>query len=84
MNDAPKIAALDIAELERWLDDPAAPLGDLMAELPFLRTEAEARAYLDDLRVGLDDIKHGRTVPHEQVVRDAAERRNRYRVSAAE
>lgn len=84
MDEEPKIVALDVAELERWLDDPDASLVELMADLPFLRTEAEARAYLDDIREALDDVKHGRVVPHEQIVQDAAERRNRFRASAAE
>jgi hypothetical protein len=84
MGEEPKIAALDVAELDRWLNDPDASIGELMADLPFLRTEAEARRYLDEIREALDDVKHGRVVPHEQIVRDAAERRRRYRASAAE
>lgn len=85
MDEEPAIIALDVAELQRWLaDDSAATLADLMADLPFLRTEAQARAYLDDIREGLDDLKHGRVFTHEQITQDVADRRNRYRAAAAE
>jgi hypothetical protein len=84
MSEESRIAALDIAGIERWLDDPEVSVAELMAELPFLRTKAEAKEFLASIRAGLDDIRHGRTVPHEQVVREMEERRRRYRASAAE
>lgn len=86
MADDPEIgiAAIDVAELQRWLDDPEAPIVELMALLPFLKTEAGAQSYLKGIREGLADIRAGRTVPHEQVVREAEERRRRWQQSAAE
>lgn len=80
----PKIGTLDIAEIDRWLSDPHAPIGELMAELPFLQSEAHARQFLEDVKEGLEDIRAGRIVSHERVVRDMEERRRRYRASAAE
>jgi hypothetical protein len=84
MSEEPRIAALDVAGIERWLDNPAVSVAEVMAELPFLRIEAEAEEFLASIRSGLEDIRLGRTVPHEQVVRDMQERRRRYRASAAE
>ncbi|WP_294054201.1 hypothetical protein [Sphingomonas sp.] len=54
-----------------------------MSDLDFLKSEAEARGYVEGILAGLDDALHGRTVPHEQIVRDIEERRRRYS-SAAE
>ena len=84
MAEDPRIATLDIAEIDRWLSDPDAPLDELREQYPFLRSDAEARRMLDGLRRGLADIEAGRVVPHEQVVRDVEERRRRHRPSAAE
>ena len=78
-----KIAAVDVAELSRWLDD-AGSIAELMAQLPFLKTQTEAQRYLDDVREGLESIRAGRFVSHEQVVGDVEQRRRAYRVSAAE
>jgi len=75
---------LDVAGIERWLDNPDVSVAEIMADLPFLRTESEAKDFLASIRSGLDDIRLGRAVPHEQVVRDMEERRRRYRTSAAE
>ncbi|HEY0413160.1 MAG TPA: hypothetical protein VGD66_08460 [Allosphingosinicella sp.] len=84
MADEPRIATLDVAEIDRWLNDPDAPLGELRERFPFLGSDAEARRMLEGLRRGLADIEAGRVVPHEQVVRDMEERRRRHRPSAAE
>jgi hypothetical protein len=84
MSEEPKIGTLDVAEIDRWLNDPEAPIDELMAQFPFLRTESEARRFLEEVKVGLEDVRAGRVVPHEQVARDVAERRRRYRSSAAE
>lgn len=73
----------DIALLTQWLDDPAA-LRSLMADHDFLRSETEARRYVEDLLVGLEDIRNGRTFSHEQVLRESEARRRRYRNAAAE
>lgn len=80
----PGIVALDAVELERWLNDPAVTIVDVMADLPFLRTETQARAYISYIRESLEDLKQGRCVSHEQVAQDVADRRNRYRATAAE
>jgi hypothetical protein len=84
MADEPRIATLDVAEIDRWLNDPDSPLGELREQFPFLGSDEEARRMLEGLRRGLADIEAGRMVPHEQVVRDMEERRRRYRPSAAE
>jgi hypothetical protein len=84
MSDEPRIAALDVAAIDRWLNDPEAPLSDLREQFPFLGSDAEARRMLEGLRRGLADIEAGRVVPHEQIVRDMEARRRRHRPSAAE
>jgi len=84
MSTDPKVSALDIAGIERWLDNSDMSIAELMAELSFLRTEADAMNFLASIRAGLNDVRSGRSVPHEQVVREAAERRRHYRASAAE
>lgn len=84
MAEEPQIATVDVGDIRRWIDDPEAPLGELIALLPFLGSEAGARRYLDGVREGLEAARAGRVVSHEQVLRDAAERRLRYRPSAAE
>lgn len=73
----------DIALLTRWLDDPAA-LRSLMSDHDFLRSESEARRYVEGLLVGLEDVRNGRTFSHEQVLRESEARRRRYRSTAAE
>ena len=83
MSQEPKIAALDIAEIDRWLGDPNAPLEDLMAQFPFLATKAQARRFLEEVKVGLEDVRAGRVVSHEQIARDIAERRRQSRSRAA-
>lgn len=86
--DEPGIEMVDVSSLDRWLADPEAPLAELVAKLPFLRSEHQARELLDGIRRSIEDVRCGRTVPHEQVVRDAEARRRRFRVryqaSAAE
>lgn len=84
MDDEPRIAALDLAQIDRWLNDPQAPLHELREQFPFLRSDAQARRFLADLREGLEDIAAGRVVSHEEVMRDVEKRRRRYRPSAAE
>jgi len=84
MADEPRIATLDIAEIDRWLSDPDASLDALREQFPFLGSDAEARHMLQGLRRGLADIEAGRVVPHEQIVREMEERRRNYRPSAAE
>ncbi len=84
MDDEPRIGALDITGIDRWLSDPNAPLEELREQYPFLGSDAEARRMLRSLRRGLADIEAGRVVPHEQIVRDMEERRRRHRPSAAE
>ena len=84
MGDEPRIGALDIAGIDRWLSDPDAPLDALREQLPFLRSDAQARRFLTEIREGLEDVAAGRVVPHEEVMRDVEERRRRYRPSAAE
>jgi hypothetical protein len=84
MADEPRIATLDIAEIDRWLSDPDAPLDELREQYPFLGSDAEARRMLQGLRRGLADIEAGRVVPHRQIVLDMEERRRRHRPSAAE
>lgn len=84
VRNTPVIEAIDCDDLQPWLDDPARPLADLMAQLPFLTDEAHARRFLDELQEGLDDVAAGRTVPHEDVVRDMEERRRLRHADAAE
>lgn len=84
MDEDPKITALDVAEIDRWLTDAEAPIGELIERYPFLRSEAEARRFLAKIKAGQEDVRAGRVVPHEQIRRDMAERRRRYRPSAAE
>ena len=84
MNDQPRIAALDIAAIDRWLSDPDAPLGELREQFPFLRSDTHARRFLAEIREGLEDVAAGRVVSHEQVMRDVEERRRGRRPSAAE
>jgi hypothetical protein len=84
MADEPRIATLDIAEIDRWLSNPDASLDELRKQYPFLSSDAEARHMLQGLRRGLADIEAGRVVPHEHIVRDMEERRRRHRPSAAE
>jgi len=84
MDNEPEIAAIDVGGLERWLNDPAAPLDDLRTQLPFLRSDVQARRFLNEIREGLEDVRLGRTVPHEAIVRDVEERRRRGRANAAE
>jgi hypothetical protein len=84
MADDPRIDALDITEIGRWLSDPEAPLGELRDQLPFLRSDAHARRFLAELREGLEDVAAGRVVSHEEVRQDVEERRRRRRPSAAE
>lgn len=78
-----QIEALDIATLESWIDSDAA-LSELLAELPFLRSEADALRFVEDVRMVVDDVQNGRTVSHAQIARDVAERRRSYRTDAAE
>jgi hypothetical protein len=74
----------DIAWIDAQLADPGASFEALRAEHPFLRSVAEARRYLEDIRVALVDVLEGRVVSHEQIGRDVEERRRRYRSDAAE
>ena len=81
--DHDKVAG-DIAWVDELLAAPDSGLDKLQSEFPFLRTTADARRFLEGVRVGLVDVAAGRVVPHEVVVRDMEERRRRYRPSAAE
>lgn len=74
----------DIAWIDEQLADPKASFEDLRAELPFLRSAAHARRFLEEIREGLEDVAAGRVVPHEVVARDVEERRRRYSSDAAE
>lgn len=74
----------DIEQVERWLAMPDAGFEELRDDLEFLRSPAHARRYLTGVREGLEAIRDGRVVPHEQIVRDMEERHRRYRPDAAE
>jgi predicted transcriptional regulator len=84
MAEEPRIATLDVAEIERWLNDPDAPIGELREQFPFLRSDAHARRFLAEIKEGLEDVAAGRVVSHEEVRKDVEERRRRHRPSAAE
>jgi len=79
----PSVAS-DIAWIDDQLADPDASFDALRADFPFLRSAAEARRFLEDIKEGLEDVAAGRVVPHEQVVRESEARRRRFRSSAAE
>ncbi|TMJ16279.1 MAG: hypothetical protein E6G94_04660 [Alphaproteobacteria bacterium] len=74
--------ARDIAWVDEQLADPEASFETLRSEFCFLRSAAEARRFLEDIREGLEDFAAGRTVPHEVVVREMEERHRRHRSSA--
>ena len=84
MADDQRSVADDIAWIDEQLADPEASFDALRADFPFLNSAAQARGFLEKIRVGLEDLAAGRVVPHEVVERDAEERRRRYRPSAAE
>jgi hypothetical protein len=74
----------DIAWVDEQLVDPEEAFDRLRADFEFLRTPAQARRFLEELRLGLEDAAAGRVVPHEVVLREFEERRRRHRPSAAE
>lgn len=84
MADEPRTVADDIAWVDEQLADPEASFDTLRADFPFLRTPEQARRYLEGIREGLEAVRDGRVVPHEQIVREAEERRRRYGPHAAE
>lgn len=74
----------DIAIFRHLLEDPVGLRAFMAENRGHLRDIEDARRWVSDIIEGLDDILHGRTVPHEDVVREARERRERYRPTAAE
>lgn len=85
MSDEPDIgvAAVDVADLQPWLAGERS-LSELTTHYPFLRTEDQAQRFLASVAEGLADVRAGRTVPHEQILRDVEDRRRRFGLSAAE
>lgn len=83
MSEEPKIETLDVAEIDRWLNDAQAPIEELIAQFPFLRTEAQARRFLEDIREGLASVERGEVFTTEEVIQEL-EARRRARRSAAE
>lgn len=84
MADDQRSVADDIGWIDEQLADPEATFDVLRADFPFLRSAAQARRFLEKIRLGLEDVAAGRVVSHEVVARDMEERRRRYRPSAAE
>jgi hypothetical protein len=83
MDDEPRIGALDIAEIDRWLNDPEAPLDELRQQLPFLQSDAHARRFLAELREGIASADRGELYSTEEMLQEL-EARRRSRRSAAE
>jgi hypothetical protein len=84
MADDHRNVADDIAWVDEQLADPDASFDALRADFPFLGSAAHARQFLQEIREGLVAARDGRVVPHEQIVREAEERRRRYGPHAAE
>jgi hypothetical protein len=84
MADDQRSVADDIAWIDEQLADPEASFDELRADLPFLSSAAHARRFLQEIREGLEAVSDGRVVPHEQIEREARERRRRYGPHAAE
>ncbi len=82
MDDEPRIDALDVQGLRPWLDDPDRPLGELREQLPFLRSDAQARRFIEDIREGLASLGRGEVYTTDEVMREL-EARRRARRSAA-
>lgn len=77
------IEAADLAELERWAQNEGRSVDALLKEAieAYL---AAGRRWIAETEQALDDVRQGRAVPHEQILRDVAERRTRFRSQAAE
>lgn len=73
----------DLAELTEWAANSERTLDALLAEAVQAYL-AKGRRWIAEVEIGLDDVRNGRVVPHEQIVRDVEERRRRYRTQAAE
>lgn len=81
MKDEPQIDSLDVGALGKWLDGDA-PLAELLTILPFLKSEAEARRFLDGVREGRDDVVNGRTHSTDQVFAELRRLREQRRAAA--
>lgn len=77
------IDAADLAELERWAANEGRTVDALLKDAVAAYLAA-GRRWIAETELALDDVRQGRAVPHEQIVRDVAERRSRFRSQAAE
>lgn len=77
------IASADLAELRAWAANSDQAIEALVAEAIQDYLD-RGRRWIAKTEVGLEDIRAGRVVSHEQILRDIDERRQRYRPHAAE
>lgn len=78
-----KLGAAELAELQRWAANSERPLEALLDEAIQEYLE-RGRRWIAETEVGLDDLREGRSVGHDQILRDVEERRRRFRSQAAE
>jgi len=81
MKDEPRIDTLDVGTLGEWLDGDA-PLAELFKKLPFLKSESEARSFLDGVREGRDDVANDRTHSTDEVFAELRRLREQRRAAA--
>jgi len=77
-SEEPGIEAVDAADLDPWLNDPDAPIQELIDKLPFLHSPEQARSYLEKVKAGMEDVRAGRTMSHEEFLARRAEQRRQY------
>lgn len=75
--------AADLAELERWAENEGRSAEALLKDAVEAYL-ASRRTWIARTEPAINDVRQGRTVPHEQILGDVAERRARYRSQAAE
>lgn len=73
----------DLAELRDWAANSDRSLDDLLADAIQEYLE-RGRRWIAETDVGLEDIRQGRVVSHEQILRDIDERRRQFGIKAAE
>jgi len=77
------LQAADLAELERWALNEGRSVDALLKDAVAAYLAA-GRHWIAETEIALDDVRQGRAVSHEQILRDVADRRTRYRSQAAE
>lgn len=82
INSSPSLAS-DMAQVERLLGAPDSGFAELSGRLTFLRSEADAREFLEGIKRGLASIERGELYTTDEV-RTHLEARRRARRTAAE